>query len=528
MSSGNTSNSNIFDRLDTISESLDSVSRRLETLETASLGRQSYDSGKESESIRLFPGIIERITSSSTADEVINGMLEAFQPSMNRSLVLSLAEGGFHPIMSRGYGKPPEKAGAPELGESDLLEKSVDSRQIMILKGKISEQIPFADQDDSRIRYGIFIPFLFGEQVPLVYFGESLDKPDLDFLESVVNLSALAMKNLQLNALLAQIKEPEDSEPQVEKEIPAEEKIQVEAEFPVDPVVETEIQVEEMLEESAEEEGKEEEEAEEARPEAEEVQAPGTLDEQKKPFRSVHDFDSDIISAEELIRSFNIDIKENMPDEVESAEEEKEPGTGFDEGMEEEDRIILEEEVSAEAESPDLEVEIPMDDAADDLTLQEEEISVDISPEPAPDQDDIEKELARIEAELESETGPETAESPEAAETGEEAAVMADEGETSPEDIPEPVIELPESVIEEAQTFARLLVSEIKLYNENKVKEGREKGNIYNKLQEEIELSRSVYNDRIPEQVRKSTDFFDEELVRILAEGDESVVGNRP
>jgi hypothetical protein len=72
---------------------------------------------------------------------------------------------------------------------------------------------------------------------------------------------------------------------------------------------------------------------------------------------------------------------------------------------------------------------------------------------------------------------------------------------------------------EEARRFAKLLISEIKLYNERAVLEGREHGNLYERLKEDIDRSRQMYDDRIPEDVRSSSNFFYEELVRILADG---------
>ena len=78
---------------------------------------------------------------------------------------------------------------------------------------------------------------------------------------------------------------------------------------------------------------------------------------------------------------------------------------------------------------------------------------------------------------------------------------------------------------EEARRFARLLVSEIKLYNERAVLEGREGGNLYRRLKEDIDRSRQMYDERIPADVRNSTDFFQEELVRILADGRPEALG---
>jgi hypothetical protein len=77
----------------------------------------------------------------------------------------------------------------------------------------------------------------------------------------------------------------------------------------------------------------------------------------------------------------------------------------------------------------------------------------------------------------------------------------------------------------EARRFAELLVSEIKLYNEHAVREGREQGNLYKRLKEEIDLSRRLYEQRIPEGVRAGSDFLHEELVRILADGRPEALG---
>ena len=78
---------------------------------------------------------------------------------------------------------------------------------------------------------------------------------------------------------------------------------------------------------------------------------------------------------------------------------------------------------------------------------------------------------------------------------------------------------------EEARRFAKLLVSEIKLYNERAVQEGREQGNLYQRLKEDIDRSRQMYDERIPEDVRSSTNFFQEELVRTLADGRAEALG---
>jgi hypothetical protein len=72
---------------------------------------------------------------------------------------------------------------------------------------------------------------------------------------------------------------------------------------------------------------------------------------------------------------------------------------------------------------------------------------------------------------------------------------------------------------DEARRFARLLVSEIKLYNESKVDQGRKNNDLYERLKEDIDRSRQMYDERIGDDVRKVSNYFYDELVRILAEG---------
>ncbi len=81
---------------------------------------------------------------------------------------------------------------------------------------------------------------------------------------------------------------------------------------------------------------------------------------------------------------------------------------------------------------------------------------------------------------------------------------------------------------DDARRLARLLVSEIKLYNEDKVVLGRKTRDIYQKLREDIERSRKVYMERVSPEVRVSTDYFQQELVACLADGDESLLGPVP
>ena len=95
-------------------------------------------------------------------------------------------------------------------------------------------------------------------------------------------------------------------------------------------------------------------------------------------------------------------------------------------------------------------------------------------------------------------------------------------------------VELPVEVASEeerrlhndARRFARLLISEIKLYNEQKVAEGRSQHDLYDRLREYIDRSREMYDKRVRAEVAARYDYFHGELVNTLAEGDASKLGS--
>jgi len=76
-----------------------------------------------------------------------------------------------------------------------------------------------------------------------------------------------------------------------------------------------------------------------------------------------------------------------------------------------------------------------------------------------------------------------------------------------------------------AQRFARLLMDEIKLYNQAKVSEGRKNRDLYDRLKDDIEKSRDTYKKRYGNTVAADADYFSVELLRSLAEDDVSVMG---
>jgi len=82
-----------------------------------------------------------------------------------------------------------------------------------------------------------------------------------------------------------------------------------------------------------------------------------------------------------------------------------------------------------------------------------------------------------------------------------------------------------QDVHRKAQRFARLLIDEIKLYNQAKVAEGRKNRDLYDRLKETIEKSRATYQKRYGKTVAASGNYLQNEIIRSLAEDDPSIMG---
>jgi hypothetical protein len=87
------------------------------------------------------------------------------------------------------------------------------------------------------------------------------------------------------------------------------------------------------------------------------------------------------------------------------------------------------------------------------------------------------------------------------------------------------LMEFTDGVVAAARRTARLLVADIRLFNEPAVNEGRGQRNLLSRLAPEIEKARQAYNDQVPAVIRGQTDFFHQELIRTLAGGDATLLG---
>ncbi len=76
-----------------------------------------------------------------------------------------------------------------------------------------------------------------------------------------------------------------------------------------------------------------------------------------------------------------------------------------------------------------------------------------------------------------------------------------------------------------AQRFARLLIDEIKLYNKGKVEDGLKQKDLYDRMRDDIDKSRASYAKRYGSTTAVSGNYFVQELIRGLAQGDASTLG---
>ncbi len=107
------------------------------------------------------------------------------------------------------------------------------------------------------------------------------------------------------------------------------------------------------------------------------------------------------------------------------------------------------------------------------------------------------------------------------------------EDETPPPPTPKPKkkrkkIELdPEDVKrhEKAKRIARVIINDIRNYNPDKLAEGIRQGNILKTLGVEIERGRQLYIKRVPPDIAKITNYYRENLIKLLADGRPELFG---
>jgi hypothetical protein len=89
----------------------------------------------------------------------------------------------------------------------------------------------------------------------------------------------------------------------------------------------------------------------------------------------------------------------------------------------------------------------------------------------------------------------------------------------------EPAVPPDLEAVTAAERYAKLLVSEVKLYNEAAVRVARHKKDIRTRLRAEIDRARRLYHERVPAGVTTRDEIFDQEVLRTLADGQPELLG---
>jgi predicted Zn finger-like uncharacterized protein len=79
--------------------------------------------------------------------------------------------------------------------------------------------------------------------------------------------------------------------------------------------------------------------------------------------------------------------------------------------------------------------------------------------------------------------------------------------------------EATEALILEAKRIARLIISEIKLYNQDKIEKARNKREVLEMLRTDLTRGKQHYNSRIAGKLPIGPDFFNETIKEILLAG---------
>ena len=74
----------------------------------------------------------------------------------------------------------------------------------------------------------------------------------------------------------------------------------------------------------------------------------------------------------------------------------------------------------------------------------------------------------------------------------------------------------PEAV-EKARRFARIIVSDIALYNQEAVIEGLKNGTFYELLKNDVDEGRDLYEGRVPGVIRVKRDYYQEAFDNFIA-----------
>lgn len=70
-----------------------------------------------------------------------------------------------------------------------------------------------------------------------------------------------------------------------------------------------------------------------------------------------------------------------------------------------------------------------------------------------------------------------------------------------------------------AKRLARAIVSDISIYNDDRVVRGIQSDNLFEELEEQLGEGRALYNSRVESALRETTNFFERAVVDMIFKG---------
>jgi len=254
-----------------------------------------------------------------------------------------------------------------------------------------------------------------------------------------------------------------------------------------------------------------------------------------------------VITATTQLCIENIALKILREIEAQPAAEKPVPAVPVTEALEPEE--VQPSQAVAEEIAEHAEVEAPTEPMSTQAETAESEIPA-VSTEAVPEPEPVQSVTSDLVAAGQEEVPPQADETVPQAPEAPEVQIISAGGETAPGNLTDAIVmalavpvsetvsaqpaspEKAQQLSEEeknhadAKRFARLLVSEIKLYNERRVLDGRRNRDIYVRLKKDIDRSREMYSQRIAPSVARKVDYFHDEVLRILGDNDPSTLGS--
>ncbi len=451
---------------------------------------------------------IQKLALGENQERILEIFLQEAKHFVNRAVLFMRKDEEFHPFKSLGF--PSDNLEGVVVDDPhDAIQRAATQKRIIYSADSVSKAFPWLDSSGPEPGAAVCVPLVFHDSVPAVFYGDAQSGISLDSLELLTHLTTLVLRNNYLELLLAEgglaEAEPQTAvppSPRAPEPPPAAAPMEPIAASPEPPVVEFAgvVDFDETSAVAPEEPA--------AAPEP--MAAPEPVEEPLEP-------------TEEPVPT------EAAPAERETISVPAEPFT----------------EVSRwDATAEDASV---LDTPSHEQVLGEVEFKIEEVPQPhwgdetpveaAPVEEAEAKDEGAFLSEMSVAEASETVAEPPSGQVepyfGDPSAEPAPKPpqppalEATPEVAEEPPLprEEWEKVEQEARRFARLLVSEIKLYNEDAVEQGRDEGDLYSRLRRDIDRSREMYEKRAHPAVRSREDFFHAELVRILAQGREDRLG---